>query len=213
MTRQLSKAGKAAAFTLIEILIVVATLTILIGAATPAMMGMMKASRLTSAGEILLSQLTEAQFTAISEFTDVEVRLYELPDFSRADSELKMRGIQFHVLRAQPSGDSTQETFQAAMPIVRLGDSVAISKSETFSSLMSLKFKNDTENTTGPGGASLKYIAFRFRSDGSTDLFPGIPWFITLSEANATSDGETAPANYFTIQIDPETGKLRTFRP
>jgi len=207
----------AAAFTLIEMLIVVATLAILLGSATPALLGMMKSSRLTGAGDLVLGQLNEAQFIALSEFTDVEVRIYEMPDFSVADSDLKLRGIQLHVLRPLPAdqagSDSTQEAFQPAAPIARLGRSVEISRNDTFSSFMSLPFKTDPESPFGPGGANLRYIAFRFHSDGSTDLLGGQPWFLTLTDQDVDPASNTTPPNFFTIQIDTTTGKLRIFRP
>lgn len=191
------------AFTLIEILMVLVILTALIVMMAPALLGLMKSTRLSSAGDEVVNHLVDAQLIALSEFTDVEVRLYELPDFSEADSSPQLRGLQTYALRFDQNNVDSDGSFQAATPIVHLDHGVAISRDQRLSSLINLKWSEDK----GPDGQSQRrYFAFRFHSDGSTDLTPDQQWFLTLAE-------QQAPANYYTIQIDPETGRVRTFRP
>ena len=197
------------AFTLIEILVVITVLAILITAATPAVTGMMKSTRLTSAGDLILNNLVEAQLTAITESTDVEVRLYELPDFASVDQTLLMRGLQVFALRPDLN-DSNEASFQAATPLLRLDHGMVVSMDRKLSSLMGLKLKEDSGSGAQQGR---RYVAFHIHSDGSTNLPPGEPWFLTLLDQDSANALKQPPANYFTIQIDPINGKLRTFRP
>jgi uncharacterized protein (TIGR02596 family) len=200
---------QARGFTLIEILVVLTVLAVLITAATPAVTGMMKSSRLTTAGDLVLNHLVEAQLTAITESTDVEVRLYEIPDIGSADQTPLMRGLQLYALRPDPA-DANDSTFQAATPLLRLEHGLVISMDRRLSSVLGLKLKEDASPGILHGR---QYVAFRFHSDGSTDLVPSEPWFLTLLDQDSANGKKQPPANYFTIQIDPINGKLRTFRP
>ena len=57
-----------------------------------------------------------------------------------------------------------------------------------------------------------KYLAFRFRPDGSTDLQPGSN-SITLMLENQPVVANGLPKNFQTLQIDPTMGGVRGFRP
>lgn len=190
------------AFTLLEILVVVVILTVLAVMATPSVLGLMKSSRLSSAGDHVLNHLAEAQLTALSEFTDVEVRFYEVTDIVDTTAAPQLRGLQTYALRFDQNTEA-EGAFKAATPVVHLDYGVSISSDENLSSLIKLKWNEETGDNGGP---KRRYFAFRFHSDGSTDLTPGEQWFLTIAE-------QQSAANYYTIQIDPETGRVRTFRP
>ena len=73
--------------------------------------------------------------------------------------------------------------------------------------------------STGLGSSrqeGVKYVSFRFRPDGSTDLPGGKPgkreiWYLTLVKEDVEED--STPDNYFTIQVQPFSGKISVFRP
>lgn len=189
-------------------LVVIAVLAILFATATPVAMGVLQSSRLNSAGEACLGRLIEAQQMAIAQDTDVEVRILEGADL--LDKSPRWCAIQLFTLKASdtlPTDDASNKTaFQTAGAALRLDSTVAVRSDAKLSSVFNLK--NVTDNATT--GFS-HYVAFRFHSDGSTDLTPGKTWFLTLAEASAPTT--STPANYYTIQVDPATGRLRTYRP
>ena len=63
-------------FSLIEMLVVVSIVVMLMALATPALTRTLQASRLSSAGESMMGSLAEAQQTAFSTNTPVEVRFF-----------------------------------------------------------------------------------------------------------------------------------------
>jgi len=199
-----------AGMTLIEILSVLAILAILLVAGTPVAFGVMQASRLGSSGDSVLARLLEAQQMAITQDTDVEVRIYE-----GSDSTPRWCALQTYVLKisSDPAVDATGEgTFQPAETIFRLDSSVAINNQAKLSTLFNLKAVAEDASAVNPGVGLTRHVAFRFHSDGSTDLTPGKSWFLTLVAQTSAAD-PSPPANYYTIQIDPATGRMRTFRP
>ena len=76
-----------------------------------------------------------------------------------------------------------------------------------------------TNQETLPGGAgTVSYVSFLFRATGGTGLTPVTPpigiWDLTLYQETASTNSSTGlPKNYATIQVDPVTGAVRTYRP
>ena len=69
-------------------------------------------------------------------------------------------------------------------------------------------------------GTNYTYVCFQFNPDGSTNLAQTIwGWscYLTLHAINKNSDdamsNTTMPKNYYTIQIDPNNGRVYTYRP
>ncbi len=63
------------AFTLVEMMTVVGILVLIVALATPPMIHMMEATRLTNAGDLVQGTLSEARGLAITFAADVEVRI------------------------------------------------------------------------------------------------------------------------------------------
>ncbi len=201
--------ARRAAFTLIEVLIVVVILGILMAVSAPALDGALRASRLTSAGDSVLNCLSGAQQLAISQNVEVEVRIHRILDAMAGDTEPRARKLEVLVLRPEPGGDAAYVPEGSAL---RLDDSLAISTVPKFSSLLGRPSITDASQDSSGTGGSASHVAFHFFPDGSTDLPSTEPWFLTvMDERHAAST--TAPPNFFTIQIHASSGKLRTFRP
>lgn len=203
-----------AGMTLIEILAVLGVLAILLVTGTPVALGVMQASRLSSSGDSLLARLLEAQQMAITQDTDVEVRIYEGTE-SAPGVTARWCALQTYLLQvsSDPTADATSEgTFQPAGTIFRIDSSAAISSQTKLSSIFNLKVVAEDTGAASPGVGLTRHVAFRFHSDGSTDLTPGKSWFFTLVAQNSATDA-AVPANYYSIQIDPSTGRVRSFRP
>lgn len=207
MSQMPSSRNSTAGFTLVELLAVMLVLVLLLALAAPALLGSMSASRLATAGDLLLNKLSEAQQLAIASDSEVEVRFYEQPDAQGADATPRLRS--FQLLTLATGGDSkVQARFQPASPVTRFGEGIVGSSKNKITSLMDLGFKTDATVASSPG----RHLSVRFLSDGSTDLAPGSRWFLTLVDAG-TEARDGVPPNYYTIQIDAITGRVRSFRP
>ncbi|WP_166647015.1 Verru_Chthon cassette protein D [Prosthecobacter fusiformis] len=198
-------------FTLIESLSVVIILSVLIALATPSMLGAIKASRLTSAGEQITGKIIEAHGLALTFSSDIELRLYKAPLANPVD------GSKGHYLQlfqweendpdlAAESGSEVASLKQLGPPEI-LPESIAISANPSFSSLWNLA----PQTETSPEG-DRDYVAIRFRPDGSTDLLEAVRWHLTLVDSQSSQLTELPP-NFYTIQIDPVTSRLEIYRP
>ncbi len=86
--------------------------------------------------------------------------------------------------------------------------SVTISTEPAYSSIWQLRRQKETTSL----GEERRYVAVRFRPDGSTDLAESSAWYLTLAK-HPQPNSEELPKNFFTIQIDPVTGALDYYRP
>jgi uncharacterized protein (TIGR02596 family) len=198
-----------AAFTLIELIVVVSIVAILITIASPYVAGVLTSTRLRSAADTVYNRLLEAQSLAILFNSDAELRIYEVPDLIDPASRPTLRKLR--ILTLQPPATLPEEAeggeFEPVGAITSLEQGVEISSSADYSTIVDLGFTEPaSEDETG------RYIALRFRSDGSAGLPPAKPWFLTLHEKDAHLRG-TRLKNFITLQIDPATGRLRTFQP
>jgi uncharacterized protein (TIGR02596 family) len=214
-----------AAFTLIEVLMVLGIITIIITVTVPALSNISAATQLTQAGDLVLGHLSEAQQRAIATDSEVEVRIYEDRDPGEADAPLKLRSLQTFVLQPADFDGSTgpttalEATFHPITSIVPLSSGIILSSKEKLNSLLSRGYTTPAPTNTDDESATpeLRYLSIRFLPDGSTNLPPGptTPWFFTLVDAASEDSTEATmvPPNFYALQIDAVTGRLRTFRP
>lgn len=199
------------AFTLIEMIVVVSIVGVLITFSAPHVSGVLNATRLRNAGDTVYNRLLEAQSLALLFNTDAELRIYAVPDLIDPTSRPTLRKMR--VLTLQPpdadaaDAAASSGVFEPAGGIISLDQEVEINPEPTHSSIVDLGFTEPAEEDLHG-----RYVAVRFRSDGSASLLPGRPWFLTLHAKDAHLRG-TKLRNFVTIQIDPATGRLRSFQP
>ncbi len=199
--------SRAAAFSLVEILVVLGILAIIVTASVPYISGILTATRLRGAADTVYNRLLETQSLAMLFNTDAELRLYEVPDLIDTESRPLLRKLR--ILTLNPPQDETTaaaDVFEAVGTVTNLEDGIEVSTDIKFSSIIDLGFQTPGKDIYG------RYIALRFRPDGSAVLQPGKPWFLTLHEKDAQLHGPKLK-NFVTVQIDPATGHLRTFQP
>jgi uncharacterized protein (TIGR02596 family) len=197
-------------FSLMELLVVMALITIILTFAIPATTSMMKSNSLTQGSQALVSSLALARQTAIAKNRNVEVRFLKFKDEEQGDTTEEFRGIQTVEImsssRAQPLGR-----------LEKLPASVIINSTPELSSILDTGRRRERNGTESLGrlGTDYSYMAIRFRPDGSVDLAPDeTPWFLTLHEQRGgEAPTATPPANFVTIEIDPFTGALKFYRP
>jgi uncharacterized protein (TIGR02596 family) len=192
------------AFTLIELLTVIAIIAILAALIVPATNQILGGNKITVAGQMMQDQLNAARSEALSSNRDIEVRFYQIPDSPRDDA---YKAIQ--LLIVDPSGINLKPLSKVSL----LPDSIKINDDASFSTLISSAPLTGSDKVASVGSGTYPYKAFRFRGNGSTSLNPNLTWFLTMHAFNDQSTG-TAPAkNYYTVHLDPVSGRTKTFRP
>jgi uncharacterized protein (TIGR02596 family) len=185
---------------------------------------MMRGSDLTQGAQMVNDQLSLAKQRAVSRNRMVEVRFYryadpEIPGESASDpSTGHFRALQLFEFTPDPNGSSG-----IAEPLDKvraLPGSMILASGSTLSTLLnqpkrpSKKASSLTIRHPIPRvGEAYEYVAFRFGTDGSTDLTKTDRWFLTVHDAASGDDRTEPPPNFATIQVDPANGNLRIFRP
>jgi len=211
--KTIPKSRKPGAFSLIEILVVLAIVSVIMTMSVIAFNKVAGSTELTGVGDQFMNLLNRAQQGAIADNHNVEFRIYS-PSASE-DAE-----THWTILLARKTGD---EQHEAVAPPFYLPLNISISKTPALSTLVSgLEEQKDVEqlikNEKGEDdeeGAA--YTAFRFFADGSTDLpanSRGDTWHLTLvSTTSVQKEESTFPPNFYTIRVDPFTGRATVFRP
>ena len=209
-------------FTLIELLTVVAIITILLVATVPSMLGAMNSTRIGSAGSTLMGMLSQAQQLSSSQNVPVEVRFYRYPTLM--DATPQIRAYQLFKISSSPVGVATETTVGLGVP-TKIPDSLVIANDPGLSPCLAGGDIPDTDNFSGVAGAV--YTAIRFMPDGSCRrvgatagaiaslTYQTLPEsFMTIVEYKGVDvTAGTLPPDFYTVQIDPFTGKARNYRP
>ena len=203
-------------FTLVELLVVIAIMGILLALIAPAVMPLLRSVNINKAATMLGDELNTDRQLALTQNRDVEVRFY------RVGSKTNANDLQFRAFRAfSTSGTSS---IKAPLSAVKyLPEPVIFSGTATYSTLLDNSVQPAKDSLTQgketlQGVGLIDYVSFLFRATGGTNLTPvtgnGSNWYLTFFLENAPINPVTGiPSNYVTAQIDPVTGRLRTYRP
>lgn len=193
--------GNGAGFSLVELLTVMAIIVLLITLMIPAFQSIALGSSLSRGGQIISDQCALARQMAVSRNSQVQVRFVWL-----TDAPAGYRAIQLW-------GQGTN--FSDFVPLTRLTmlpEGISLASNAALSPLLT---GTATIKTNGifPGKGTLSYCGFRFKSGGGTDLpYNSTNAFLTAVYAR-NSDASALPANYCIVQIDPVSGRAKTYRP
>lgn len=199
--------GRPAAFTLIELLAVIAVMAIVAAMTIPAISHTMAASRLTTAGQMVVDELNSARQAAISRNIPVEVRFYKLPAHNAPTTSVpaQFRAMQSFLVDGTNIIAVDRVKFFTAPVVVSTGND----ESPFFSSLKHPE--QEPVSISVPGyQEDYRYRAFRFTTKGAADI-DATANFFTLVPREAA--GSSLGQNFFTIQINPVAGAVRVFRP
>lgn len=227
----------ARAFTLIEMLVVVTIIVLLLAFSTPALMRTMQASRLSSAGDSLMGAISEAQQMAYAQNVPVELRFF-LYNGDFGDNP-QFRAYQlFKVLVVTQGTGTAAQAKESSIPVgnlVNLSEGTIIATDSQLSTGISGNGLEDVKDgDIKPGYSGVEgatYNAIRFMPDGSCRkvgatttnngvslaslTFQTLPQsFLTVTyDIGVAVTEENLPKNFYTIQIDPFTGKARSYKP
>jgi uncharacterized protein (TIGR02596 family) len=200
------------AFSLIELLVVIAIIGVMSALVVPAMSSVLRGNEMNRAEQMVQQQLASARQTAIARNRRVEVRLYKFDNPDDIGTNQTFCALQSFLI--SDNGASTP-----LGRLTKLPATVLMNENTANSSLL----KEDRDKKSWPAtdpkinlpavGTTYTAKAFQFRPDGSTSLSSADKWFLTLHAATAGANASTLPPNFATIQVDPVSGSVRTYRP
>jgi len=192
---------KPGAFSLVELLAVLAIVSLLAVLAVGGLHSIV-AYRLTSSASEFAATTSLARQTAITSGKSVELRLYKANDGSSNYSAHR-------IVKTDVANGGTN---QVRMRLHRLPDGVSFLSSPAVSTLLADAPETTEAGVSGLSSSNIKVI--RFQPDGSIDL-PGNPakWTLTFAANNAAVNANGLPANFVTVSFDVLLGTTEVFRP
>lgn len=224
------------AFTLIEMLLVVAIIGILISLTVPFMSGAISSSRLTVGGESIAGMFSSAQQIASAEGCTVEARLYKSVRPTTGDERARYHSVvlfrHYEAGEGSPDPAPNQSGRPLTAPIslvlgdaLTLPEALVITEDTSANSMISQLPDGASSRATKviKSGAMVDYTfpyddasfkSFIFRAD-STNLDPGLRWFLTVVDTADEEGGRSASQwkNFFCVQVDPQSGRTVSYRP
>jgi len=203
------------AFSLVELLTVIALLSILAVATVPSLRGTMDGITINGAAGVIEAELSLARQTALSRNLPVEVRIYQHDD----GTGVAWRMVAL-VIPASVTGKAADEWVSRGKV---LRGSVVIDDAKEFSTVVSdakkagagvvAPIRSEESASAPPLLREKAYVAFQFKPDGSTNLPNGQPWCLTLRNLNGHPSGNAPAANYVSLVLDSLTGRTIAFQP
>jgi len=206
LTKQSTSKNAGRAFSLIELLVVIAIVALLTSVAAPSVSSVIAGSNLNRAGQLVNDQLAIARQEAVTKNCDIHVRFFTI----NSGNQSGIRGIQLWRVEEGATGPVTN----AFGRMVLLPEGVLINPANTLSPLLTLSSaaggSSGTMNLPTYGNAS--YTGFRIRANGTLDKTVAANNFLTIQNANPPPSANV-PDNYYTLQVNPITGKVLSYRP
>jgi uncharacterized protein (TIGR02596 family) len=208
------------AFSLLELIAVMAIIVIVAALVMPSVQGLAGSSNLKGSANSLVAQLDLARQTASTRNRNVAVRLYQDTTKSPDTNGNQPYRLLALVIPA-PADGSTSDVFITA-PQGLPGD-VIIDSSTAFSTLLNtglgatgLRPVAATEAASAPASVrNLPYVQFTFLANGTVNLDSSQQWCLTLINENKALKNPTSgpAANYVTLSISPQTSHVSTYQP
>lgn len=193
------------AYTLIEMLVVIAIIGTLLVISVPALSSLLESNNLTRGGQLLADQIGLARQIAAAKNKAVEVRLIK----SDPASPNGYSSIQLWI--ADEAGGYKTVNRLASLP-----KGILISEQPAVSAAFGSTNGLSTNNSMPPNAgvvSNLKYAAFQIRPSGT--ITPPLAMSnatLTVISSKFTTNS-SLPKNYVTIQINPLTATPLVYRP
>ena len=189
-------------FSLLELLMVLVVSAIVLALAAEGYAAMVQANAVTTSADMISDLLTEGRIDAVTQNTEVEVRIYDLPP--QAGGTPVYDALQLHWIKSNGASPPV------ANPVL-LSSWVVIDATATHSTLIASNPQAATPDATDARLNSATRV-FHFLPDGSTDLNPATNWFMTVRAANQ-SDPAHFPSDWACVAVDAATGRTQIYRP
>jgi uncharacterized protein (TIGR02596 family) len=195
MSRPSCNLAYGQAFSLVELLVVMAIIGLLAVITVPAMSSLMQSSDLTRGGQLVADQVNLGRQTASSQNTVVELRF------------IKIAGRKGYAAAQLWRPDDSGQMIPSRR-IVTLPQSVTIADNSLSSAMTDL-----ASGTMTVGGASTAYRALQIRPSGEITPIVAMSNLVFTVIPEVFADKQDMPANYFMVQINPVTGIPLVYRP
>jgi uncharacterized protein (TIGR02596 family) len=196
------------AFTLVETVIVVALVALLFSVAAPYTMAAIQSASLSSAGDTLMQKISLAQQRATTENRPIGLDFF----YYNKDEVKGCHAIQLISYNPATNAATPLE------PPVYWSEGRAVLVEGALSPMFST---NVTVTSKGPAtlapfkNLGATFYRILFYPNGSTSLKVPLrmAYFTLISTKNYTAELSTPPPNFYTVQIDPITGRGHSYRP
>ena len=204
------------AFSLIELLVVVAIMVLVCAFTFPAVNSMLTSYNIGAGADMVVGQLESARQSTIALNRAVEVRFYRYAIQGMAGEQPsspatgKYRALQ--IFQYNPTGAALPLTKVMQLPTGIIFDSGTLS-----SLLAAIPQKTytpplDPQVNLPECGTNYLCTAYQIYPGGNTTLASS-QWFVTLHRLTDGDALTSPPHNYATIQVDPVSGVVRLYRP
>ena len=184
-------------FSMIELLLVITIMALLVAVTVPAVQGLMNGRNLGDAGGVITSQLELARQTAIARNAAVQWQIVKVPDLRTGDP------VAFRLIRSLILEPGSREW----RPIGRsewLPKSTWVDEDAARSPM--LVMQTNTSDLPSSIAASNSIASFViFDGAGRVGVDTTNNWLTVVGRGNTN--------NFITVQIEPVSGRVRTYRP
>ena len=202
------------AFSLLELLVVMAIIGLLAAMTMPSLSSILGGSRINLGIETVNGAMASARQLAATKNREIEFRLIEMSDPTFPGSASQIRAVQ--ILEIRENGTNPIGKPRVFPSGVIIGSGAAMTSLAGLAATPAVS----TDPKISGVGTSYSYRSFRFRPDGSLNLKSLLPstvtnYFLTIYDEKFQSQisGNTPPANFATIQLEPATGASILYRP
>jgi uncharacterized protein (TIGR02596 family) len=207
------------AFSLIELLLVVAVIMLLMTMAQMALSNVSNSTRLSTSAQVVGDAFNLARQIAVAQNQYVQVRLFSLKDTPGKYSVIGIYRSDMPYYLADYAPVETAGKMRKEGQFKKLQDPVVLWSSAQHSTLLSI-LEGETlrkGTTTKIDGKDYDWVSFYFRPDGAMDVkLPSASTdnFATLTMiSSGGQQGNQLPQNFVTLTLDPINGRFRVLRP